>query len=186
MNKSLLAGRYAKALLAYALEVGEAEMVYPLLRELGRTLRPSATVDRELLITNPTLTEGERSRAVVALMGDVVPESLRRFVDLVFSHNRESLLGEMARAYIRLYRRHKGITFVRITSAEELNEELLRKICEMVRHHRGGEVEVETIVDRGLIGGFVLRVDGEVMDGSARSAIERIRQQFVSKNKTLV
>lgn len=186
MNKSLLAGRYAKALLAYALEVGEAEALYLLLRELGRTLRPSQEAAREELITNPTLSERESSEAVVKLMGESVPESLRRFVDLVFSHNRESLLGEMARAYTRLYRRHKGITFVRVTSAEVLSEELLRKICDVVRLHKGGEVEVETIVDRGLIGGFVLRVDGEVMDGSIRSAIERIRQQFVSKNKTLV
>lgn len=186
MNKSLIAGRYARALLAYATERGEAEAVYPILSGLGRTLRPSAEWMGVQLIANPTISERRRSDALLTLMGAEVPESLRRFVDLVFSHNRESLLGEMARAYTRLYRQQKDITLVKITSAEPLDEEFVQKIVQVVQQHKGGEVEVETEVDRSLIGGFVLRVGGKVMDGSAKSAIERIRQQFISRNRTVV
>lgn len=183
MNRSLLAKRYAKALLAYAIEVGEADLLYPLLRDMGRVLRPAEAVE---VLCNPTLSEQRRSQIVVALAGEDTPESLRRWVDLVFSHNREALLGDMARAYMMLYRKHKGITLVRVTSAVALDASTLQKIEEVVRQKRGGVIEMETEIDQGLIGGFVLRIDGMVMDASAKRAIERIRQQFISRNKTIV
>lgn len=183
MNRSLLARRYAKALLAYAIEVGEADALYPLLRDLGRRLRPESVED---VVCNPTISEHERGVAVVALAGEDAPASLRRFVDLVFAHNRESLLGEMARAYTRLYRKHRGITLVRVASAMAMDDATLQKIEQVVRQSRGGEVEMESEIDNSLIGGFVLRVDGMVMDGSAKRAIALIRQQFVNRNKTIV
>ena len=181
MNRSLLAGRYAKALLAYALELGEAEVLYPILRDWRYKLHALRG-----MVNNPTLSERVRSEMVVAMVGECAPVSLRRFVDLVFSHNRESLLGDMAMAYVRLYREHKGITFVEVRSAEPLDSHTQQRVVELVRRLRGGEIEMAVEVDKGLLGGFVLRVDGELLDGSAKSAIERIRQQFVNKNKTIV
>ena len=181
MNRGLLAVRYAKALLAYAIEVGEADALYPIFGKLRYALRSSQEV-----VANPTLSEQTRAEAVVAMAGEGAPALFGRFVDLVFCHNRESLLADMAMAYVRLYRRHKGITFVGVRSAVPLDEHTQQRIAEMVHRQRGGEIEMQVEVEEGLLGGFVLRVDGEVLDGSARSAIERIRQQFVSKNKTLV
>lgn len=186
MNRSLLARRYAKALLSYALEVGEAEALYPLMKGLGRTLRPYSEEHLLDFVTNPTLTDQTRREALVEVLGGDVPESFRRFVDLVFSHKRESLLGEMARAYMVLYRKHKGITFVRVTSAVPLSEQALAKIQQVVRQRQGGEIEIEKEVDEQLLGGFTLRVDGMVLDGSAKRAIDRVRQQFIKKNKTIV
>lgn len=181
MNRSLLAGRYAKALLTYAIEAGEADALYPLFRELRFTLGSLHGV-----VGNPTLSERERAEAVVRLAGEGAPALFGRFVDLVFSHNRESLLADMAMAYVRLYRRHKGITFVGVRSAVPLERQTRERIEEIVRRQRGGEIEMQVEVDEELLGGFVLRVDGEVLDGSAKSAIERIRQQFINKNKTIV
>lgn len=181
MNRSLLAGRYAKALLAYAIESGEAEALYPIFGKLRYALRTSQGV-----VGNPTLSKRARTEAVVAMVGEGAPALFGRFVDLVFSHNRESLLADMAMAYVRLYRRHKGITFVGVRSAVPLDGQTQQRICELVRRERGGEIEMQVEVEEGLLGGFVLRVDGEVLDGSAKSAIERIRQQFINKNKTIV
>ncbi len=181
MNNSLLAGRYAKALLAYALEVGEAEALYPILRDLRCKLHALRG-----MVCNPTLSEQTRAEAVVAMVGEGAPASLVRFVDLVFSHNRESLLVDMATAYVRLYRQHKGITFVEVRSAKPLDDCTQQRVVDMVRRQRGGEIEVAVEVEEELLGGFVLRVDGEVLDGSVKSAIGRIRQQFISKNKTIV
>ena len=186
MNSSLLAGRYAKALLDYAIESGEADVLYPLMRHLGRTMRPAKGLECLEVVTNPTLSEEARRGVVVAMAGESAPESFRRFVGLVFDHNRQSLFGEMARAYIRLYRKRKGITFVRVSSVVPLDGTTRERIEEIIRSQRGGEIEMEEIVDEGLLGGFILRVDGKVMDGSVKRAIELVRQQFINKNKTIV
>lgn len=184
MNESLLAGRYAKALLAYAIEVGEEDALYPILRGLGRTLRCDQRVKG--VVDNPTFSEELRERFVVALSGEEPPQSLVRFVDLVFRHDREMLLGEMARAYMRLYRRHKGIVYARLVAVSTPDEATIERLREIIRQRFGGEVELDVMIDKELLGGFVLRVEGRVLDASARGAIERIRQQFVSRNRSIV
>lgn len=184
MNESLLAGRYAKALLAYAIEVGEEDALYPILRELGRTLRYDYKVRG--VVDNPTLSEELRERFVVALAGEEPPGSLVRFVDLVFRHNREGLLGEMARGYMRLYRRHKGIVYARLVAMATPDEATLERLREIIRQRFDGEVELDVMIDKELLGGFVLRVEGRELDASVRGAIERIRQQFINRNRSIV
>jgi F-type H+-transporting ATPase subunit delta len=184
MNESLLAGRYAKALLNQALEEGVAGELYPILRHLSRSI-PTAAGWRAT-VDNPTLSEELRARFVVALAGGTPPELLVRFVELIFAHNREALLGEMARAYVRLYRRHQGITYARITTSRELTPATIEQLRGVLTERFGGQVELEIIVDAGLIGGFVVRVDGRQMDASIKGQLERIRRQFAGKNKTIV
>lgn len=184
MNEGLLAGRYAKALLAYAIEVGEAEALYPILRSLGRTLR--CDYKARGVVDNPTLSEGVREAFVVALAGEEPPGSLVRFVDLVFRHNRERLLGEMARAYVGLYRRHRGIVYARIVVVTPPDESTTQRLKKIISQRFGGEVELDVEIDEGVIGGFVLRVEGRELDASARGAIERIRQQFITRNRNVV
>lgn len=185
MNESLLAGRYAKALLAYAQEVGEADRLYPILRTLGRSLRPGDGVGA--LVDNPTLSESLRKEVVMSqLGGERVPESLRRFLDLVFSHDRERLIGEMARSYVGLYRKACGITYVRLTSAEKLDEGLVERIRDYVARLKGGRVEMEQEVRKELIGGFIIRVDGKVLDGSMSGELERIRREFIGRNRAIL
>lgn len=184
MNESLLAARYAKALLGQALEEGVAEALYPIVKSLSQSLPMRggwrATVD------NPTLSEELRARFVVALAGENPPPLLERFVRLVLSHHRESQLGEMARAYVKLYRHHYGITYARITSAREMPTEVIEQLRGLLAQRFGGEIELDVFEDAGLIGGFVVRVDGRQMDASIKGQLERIRHQFINKNKNIV
>lgn len=184
MNESLLAGRYAKALLSQALEEGQAEVLYPILKHLSQTLR-SAVAARGV-VGNPTLSEELRARFVVALAGGECPPLLERFVDLVFEHGREALLGEIARAYVRLYRRHRGITYARVVTAQEMDEPTQRQLSQLLGQHFGGQVELDVMRDEQLLGGFVIRVDGKQMDASVKGQLERIRNQFISRNKSIV
>lgn len=180
----MLAGRYAKALLAYAEEVGEAEALYPILLRLGRTLRRDyGAVD---VVSNPTLSEKVRCGFVVALAGEQPPVSLERFVRLVFDHDRERLLGEMARAYTKLYRQSRGITHAMVVTSTKMDAAVLQRLKEIIRNRRGGEVELEEKIDPELLGGFVLHIEGEVLDASAKGQIERIRQQFIVRNRSIV
>lgn len=187
MNESLLARRYAKALLSYATEVGEAGELYPIMDRLWRELRPEPSV-REV-VSNPTLSCEQRAACVVALAGggaESVPDSLRRFVDLVFAHRRQSLLGAMGRAYVELYRKACNITHAQLITATEIDSSTRSQIERLVAEEFGGTVELVVEIDREIIGGFLLRVGGRLMDGSVKGQLERIRQQFITKNRSIV
>lgn len=185
MNESLLARRYAKALLAYAEELGEADLLYPVMRHLGRTLRHASRESE--VVDNPTLSEELRGRFVEALAGvEPVPESLRRFVRLVFDHNREYLFGPMALAYLQLYRQSRGIVVAEVRCAHPLSEEAKGKIERLIAAHKQGKVELEVKVESRLIGGFVVTVDGKRLDASVAGELERIRQHLSERNRSIV
>lgn len=184
MNESLLAGRYAKALLAQSVEEGREEVLYPIVKRLAQTLR--SQVDLRGVVDNPTLSEELRQRFVVALAGGEAPELLTRFVGLVFDHGREALLGEIARAYVGLYRRHKGITYARITTARKMDDPTRQQLQELLCRQFGGSVELDVVLDEQLLGGFIVSVDGKQLDASVSGQLERIRNQFTSRNKSIV
>lgn len=186
MNESLLARRYAKALLSYATEVGEAGELYPIMARLRRELHPEPNA--RSVVGNPTLSDEQRAAYVVALAGGegAVPQSLRRFVDLVFAHRRESLLAAMARAYVELYRKAGNITYAHLTTANEIDATTRSQIEKLVVEEFGGTVELVVEVNREIIGGFLLRVGGRLMDGSVKGQLERIRHQFIVKNRNIV
>ncbi len=184
MNESLLAGRYAKALLAYAEEVGEAEALYGVMLRVGEAFGADRRVG--VAVTNPTLPREVRRGVILGLAEPTPPESFGRFVDLVFSHNRERLFAQMVGSYVRLYRRRRGIVRACVEFSAQPEESVLVRLREVLQQKFGGEVELDVRVNRGLIGGFLLRVDGRVLDGSVRGAIERIRNQFITRNRNIV
>jgi F-type H+-transporting ATPase subunit delta len=57
---------------------------------------------------------------------------------------------------------------------------------ELLRRRYGGEVELDEEVDEQLLGGFILKVDGKEMDGSVKGQLERIRNVFISRNRSIV
>lgn len=184
MNESLLAKRYAKALLTHAEEVGEADVLYPIMRRLSDRLH--TTAELRDVVGNPTLANEVREKVVLASLGEKQPESLRRFVDLVFDQGRESILDKMARAYVGLYRHHKGITHALVVAATTLDETTQHRLVELLRTRYGGEIELDVEVDEQLLGGFILRVDDREMDGSIKGQLERIRNIFMTRNRSIV
>ncbi len=190
MNDSLLAGRYAKALLAHADSLGQAEALYPIMGELAHVAMDSAGVAQ--VLKNPIVGGEEKVRVVVeALCERVACEGesrmlVERFVGLVVGHHRERWLGQMALGYVRLYRKSRGIVRVNLTTTAEPEEALVERLRTMVEERTGGVAEINTHIQPSIEGGFVLQVDDLLLDASLRGQLEKIRKELLRKNKTLV
>ena len=111
---------------------------------------------------------------------------LGRFVDLVLAHHRERWLGEMALGYVRLYRKSRGLVRVRLTTTTQPEEALLARLKSIVEERTGGVAEVVQYTSPNIEGGFVLQVDDLLLDASLKGQLEKIRREFLRKNKTLV
>ena len=83
MNDSILTGRYAKALLAQADSIGQAEALYPTMEQLAHLLMGSHKV-REVL-NNPMVSPEKKRNILLSLVEEGCSEECRallgRFVD---------------------------------------------------------------------------------------------------------
>lgn len=95
-----------------------------------------------------------------------------------------SRLGELpsiARAFTDLVDTKVGRLRATLTSAEPLPTELRDRLQDALGAATSRKVEVETAVDRSLLGGVVAQVGNFVYDGSLRSQLERLRRELISQ-----
>lgn len=173
--------RYAKALFAYAKEQGVEDAIYRNMLQLMATLQQ--VKELAAMLAAPTLSKDERVRLLCsAVDSSAVYED---FMRLVVDEERESLFIFIAHCYVSLYRKAKNIVAVRITTAEPLGEEF----CDMVGAAfapEGATVELQNVVDEGVVGGFIYETETHRLDASIRRQLRDIETEFVKQNRKLV
>lgn len=186
MNNSLLAGRYAKALLLQAESEGVAEVLYGLLRSVVGGVLSLPEVER--VLASPTHTREQKKAVLMSLSDKEWPSLWARFVDLVLAGEREAFMAQIARRYLALYRQRYNIVVVTLTTVKPADGALVERIERLVADYYGGGkvVELRQVVDEAIEGGFVLSVGDRRLDASLRGQIEIIRTQLLKRNKTLV
>ncbi len=101
------------------------------------------------------------------------------FMKLLSAKSRESNLHEIICAYIDQYNEIKGIHRVKLTTALTLSEELKESFINKIKISNNiFNIELETIVDEKLIGGFVLEMDGRLLDASIMRDLKDVKKQF--------
>lgn len=125
-------------------------------------------------IDNPTLDNDKKLALLKTACGGEICDLTGRFLKLVFSAGRESALQFMAASYITLYRRHKNIIRGKLTTAVAVSPETEAKMRLMVEKRTHGNVEFNTEVDPGIIGGFILEYDTYRMDASVRTKLNTV------------
>lgn len=185
MDVGVLAVRYAKALLDYALGEGVAEEVYSRMNVLGDCFAANPALSSTL--EDPLLSRQEKLDLLSVASGDgKVKEVLENFFSLVIERRRENYLRSAALSYIDLYRKEKGIAVVRITTAVPLEKEMEEKILAKVSGMLGKRIELLKSVDPAIEGGFIFDIDDYRMDASVAAQLRRIRRSLLDKNRRIV
>ena len=182
MNVGVISKRYAKALYMYAKEQEVEDAIYKNMLQLRLLLLDVKYLS--VMFKDPLLTIDEKVRKLCdAVGGGEVFEHLMAFV---FKASRENLLLFIAHAYIRLYRRDKGILAVRVITASPLTPELKTKIVGVIKQHSNLDVKIKNIVDSSILGGFIIETDDKRFDASVKKQLEEIKKQLVTTIRKLV
>lgn len=170
------ARRYAEALFQLAERDGKIE---PWLRQLQATA--VALGDERLVraLEDPAVPL-ERREAAISAATKGAPAQVRNLLLLLVRRGRLELVPRIAAEYKRLFDRREGLTPATVTSAAPLDRGEVDAITERLRKLTGGKVELDLQVDRSLLGGLVIRLGDQLLDGSVRSRLERLRSRVAS------
>ena len=173
--------RYAKALFAYAKQQGVEDAIYRNMLQLMATLQQVKELGN--MLAAPTLSKDERVRLLCSAV-DSSPV-YENFVRLVIDEEREPLLIFIAHCYVSLYRKEKNIVAVRFTTAEPASQALRDKVAAAFVAD-GATVELQNVVDEGIVGGFIYETETHRLDASIRRQLRDIETEFVKQNRKLV
>jgi F-type H+-transporting ATPase subunit delta len=172
--------RYAEAAFAIGLRDGTVDTW------LGQLTRAAAVAADDVAVArlmDPAVPFEVRTDALLqGLGGDLLPQ-VRNLLLLLMRRRRIDQLDELAAEFRRLYNRRAGIVEATAISAAPLEEVELKILRERVVQlaGRGRSVELRTEVDPALLGGIQVRIGDQLIDGSVRGRLERLRSQLVAR-----
>ena len=168
-----LSGRYAIALFELANERKKLDTVAADLAAVKQALAESA--EFAALTTSPLIGREEAQRAVAAAAGamDLDPITAN-FLGVLAGNRRLAQLGNVIRAFNTLAARHRGEITAEVISAHALDTDQLDAIRKNLRARMGRDIAVDPHVDPAILGGLVVQIGSQRIDGSIRTKLNNL------------
>ncbi len=170
---------YARALMSVAQGNNLTEPFGEDVRSLLNVLQTSEQF-RDFL-ANPFINAEDKKAVIGRVVGDSVNPSIRNFLMLLVDRRRIILLEGICQQYLTLLRQLNQTVLAEVTSAVELNEAQQQSVRDkVISMTNARQVEIETKIDRDLIGGVIIKVGSQVVDASIRGQLRRLSLRLSS------
>ena len=178
MTTNKIAFRYAKSWIDLALERNEVESALADVKVLKNLLRVNA--DFSAFVKSPVISYDKKKNILSTLFEDKLSKLTLLFLQLLVTKHREINLPLIVDYFLSQYKTLKEISTVKVISAQPLIKEDQEKIIKMASASIVGfkNIELETVVDESLIGGFIIEMEDYVYDASVKNQIFRLKKSF--------
>jgi len=166
MNDSKISVRYSRALFQSALGKKMLDRVYRDMAYISEMCKIPEV--RDLLIMHN-------------LLGKELEKLTLSFIDMVIMNTRESYIPAIARVFMSDTMKYNGITEMVLTTAVKTDDKVKKQVSELVSSAFNTKVELKEIIDKDIIGGFILRIDDKLIDASIRNKLRKIEKELKSK-----
>ena len=174
---SSAATRYAQAVFSLGKERGTLDVWQSDLTDLA-TLTGDSRVSSYL--SNPSITADTKLATLEASLPSTVQPELRNLAKLLVVRDRTNLIPQIREIFEDQVRAERGITVAQVTTSEPLTAEEEALVREKLAAMTGNTIEITSTVDPDIIGGIVVRIGDQVIDGSVRNKLERMRTRLVA------
>ena len=172
-----VAGRYAKSLIDLAVERGNLQSVVGDMESLNQAMKNR---DLYLMLKSPIINADKKESIMKILFGETFDDVTMAFINICITKNREDILPEIAADFIAEYKKMQGITTIKVTTAAPLSKEALETLRTKLidSSMTAKNVEIETIVNPDLIGGYVIEFGDKLYDASVAHKLESLKKEF--------
>jgi len=168
--------RFAEAAFAVAQEANQLDAWLEALDQASSVYDNHAAA---IFLTSPVV-PAEKKRAVLAELLPGVSTEVSRFLAILARRDRLELVPEIAQVFRRLLNEYRGIAVAQVTTAVPIDERQKATIANRLGQRVGKTVTVETSVDPSILGGVIAQIGDNVIDGSVRGRLERLRRALTA------
>ena len=177
MNDSKISVRYAKALFESAKEKDVLDKV----REDMEDVQKICLIPEfQYLIETPVMKESQKRDVLDTILGKSLHPLTISLLNMVFSNGRELFIQAIARNFIDLYKKNKGIKSATFISAAPVSEAMHAKVKKIIQKVVNSPVELKVEDNEELIGGFVIRIDNQQYDASVANSLKEVKKELLN------
>jgi F-type H+-transporting ATPase subunit delta len=165
---------YSDALFGVAKEAGKLDEIRDQLGQFTDALAENR--DLQVFFFSPYFSSAEKGDGISRAISGAEPE-LVNFLALLAERHRMPAIFRIRDRFDDLWAEENKRLEVKLTSAVELDRDLVKRVGEEIERRTGRQVELSSEVDEGVLGGLVLRVGNKVLDASIRNKLEKLRRE---------
>lgn len=181
MGPTIIARNYAATLLELARRQGGDAAIdeyAEAMRSVAELLRDEPAVGT--FLATPRVTAAAKKKVLRGALDGRVPEPFLRFLLVVIEKRRQRLLGAIAVEYAALVDEIRGRVRADVVLARAPDAALEGEIVGALERRAGRKVVARFRVDPAIVGGVVVRIGDETIDGSLRRRIGRLRRRLLT------
>ncbi len=180
MNSSRISVRYSKAIFNSAIEKKLLNEVY---QDMIFITELCKLPEMKELLASPIIVPTKKKDILHKVTENNIQKISLYLLDLVVKNGRENYLPAIAREFIRKTKEYNGITESVLTTAVKVDEKIRKQVIDLITGIFKTKVELKEMVDKDIIGGFILRIEDSYIDASIRNKLRKIEKEL--KGNTL-
>ncbi len=166
-----LARPYAKAVFELAVEKNELDNWSDNLKFLTAIIQDTAMVQ---VINNPEVAE----KTLINLLFDICSERFddlgKNLIKVLVENNRLLVIPNLSIQFEQMKAVHQGYSQVEIISPYPVEPSQLQEVEDILKKRLGEAVDISTTIDKSLLGGWLVRIDKEVIDLSVNGYLRQL------------
>ncbi|OGI06470.1 MAG: ATP synthase F1 subunit delta [Candidatus Melainabacteria bacterium RIFCSPLOWO2_02_FULL_35_15] len=129
---------------------------------------------------SPGISKDEKKEFIKKMFSGKINEKILNLLFLLIDNKRFNILSEIQNQLSKLVNKSRGTTVAEVYSAVDIDSNTMEKLKQSIANTIGHneKVEVESKVERSLIGGIKIKINDLVYDGSIKGRLEALKEKL--------
>ncbi len=176
MDQGPINVRYAKSLFQLAVEKNIVDQIKQDIDFINDVFQENQNL--EMAMEHPVVKPSKKINVLSDIFKDNINEYSLSLLSLIVKNKREKHIKSICRNYVNMYEAYKGIKKAVLTTSFELSRTHKENIKKSIEKKFKSIIDIETKVDRSIVGGFIIQVDDKQLDLSVARQIQELRNNF--------
>jgi len=165
--------RYARALFTIARQQNQVDQVEADLSAVDGIVRQLPDLIR--VLRDPTVSTPRKGELIDRVFKERVGPVTLRLLHLVVQRRRETVLRDILPEFRRLAYEYRNIMEVAVETAVPLTDQERDRLASSLAVRTGKQIQLKVSENPALLGGMVIRMGDNVLDGSVAGRIRSLR-----------
>jgi len=167
---------YAQAILAVASAESNAAQIEDEIYRFSQVLQSSEELKSTL--SDASIPSARRQQIVEDLLDGQATQTTVALVSMIVAAGMGSDIKAIADKVVGLGAESRDKAVAEVYSVVDLSSDQQQRLAAALKSATGKDVEMKVIIDESVMGGLLVQIEDEVIDGTVRTRLKQLREAF--------
>lgn len=131
------------------------------------------------ILEHPTISKADKKDIINTVFEGKISQNILNFLNLLIDRNRMFAFFAIVHLFNNKFNEKRNIMCVEVVSAIEIDDEIKNKLIRKLESIYQKNVCLDVSTDKNIIAGMILKVGDNVIDGSIKTKLEKMKRQLI-------